>query len=426
MVLAIKSHERIHVDDRNLCRLCLMELGEIYTDLGLTADELDLLDMPRRSFTVHFPVRMDSGKIKMFLGHRIQYNDARGPAKGGLRFHPELTIDHVRDLAFLMVLKCAVVNIPFGGSKGGVVVNPKELSRNELEQVTRGYIRAIADYIGPYKDIPAPDVYTDERIMIWILDEYERIKGQHIPAVVTGKPVELSGIKVRSYSTSLGGIFVLEEAMGKMKMDRKEVRVAVQGFGNVGRNAARILYEKGYRIVAVSDSEGGIINRDGLLIPAVIAHKEKTKSVVDFKGGTNVTNEELLTCDCDILIPSALSDQLNKDNAHDVKAQIILELANAPTTTEADDIFFEKRIMLIPDVLANAGGVVVSYFEWSQNLNNDYWEEEKVLQKLRNIMITAFNDVFSLCREESCRMRRAAYQLGVKRVLHAERLRGNL
>ena len=424
--MAIKSHERIHADDRNLCKLCLSELGEIYSDLGLTADELDLLDMPRRSFTVHYPVRMDSGKTRMFLGHRIQYNDARGPAKGGIRFHPELTIDHVRDLAFLMVLKCAVVNIPFGGSKGGVVVNPKELSRNELEQVTRGYIRAIADYIGPFKDIPAPDVYTDEQIMIWILDEYERIKGEHVPAVVTGKPVELAGIKVRSYSTSLGGIYVLEEAMGKMKLAREEARVAVQGFGNVGRNAARILHEKRYKVVAVSDSRGGTINKKGLDIPKVIVHKDKTKSVVDFKGGSTITNEELLTCDCDILIPSALSDQLNKDNAHDVRAKIVLELANAPTTTEADDIFFEKKVMLIPDVLANAGGVVVSYFEWSQNLNNDYWEEEKVLQKLKNIMITSFNDVFALCHEASCRMRRAAYQLAVKRILYAERLRGNL
>ena len=402
------------------------ELGGIYVDLGLSADELDLLDMPRRSFTVHFPARMDSGKTKMFVGHRVQYNDARGPAKGGIRFHPELTIDHVKDLAFLMVLKCSVVNIPFGGSKGGVVVDPKQLSRNELEQVTRSYIRAIADYIGPFKDIPAPDVYTDEKIMVWILDEYERIKGEHVPAVVTGKPVELSGIKVRSYSTALGGIYVLEEAMRKIGMDKSGVRVAVQGFGNVGENAARILHEKGYQVVAVSDSSGGIINPRGLDIPAVMMHKDKTRRVIDFKDGINITNEELLVCDCDILIPSALSDQLTGANAREVKARIVLELANAPTTTEADEILSENKIMLVPDILANAGGVVVSYFEWSQNLNNDYWEEEKVLQKLNNVMITAFNDVYALCNEERCRMRRAAYQLAVKRVLYAERLRGNL
>jgi glutamate dehydrogenase/leucine dehydrogenase len=421
-----RKYERIHVDDTVLCKLCLSELGEIYSDLELTAEELDLLDMPKRSFTVHFPVRMDSGKTKMFVGHRVQYNDARGPSKGGIRFHPDLTIDHVKDLAFLMVLKCSVVNIPFGGSKGGVVVNPKELSRNELEQVTRGYIRAIADYIGPFKDIPAPDVYTDEKIMVWILDEYERIRGMHVPAVVTGKPIELAGSQARIFSTSLGGIYVLEEALRKTGISEIKKGIVVQGFGNVGENAARILFEKGYRVIAVSDSRGGIVNRAGLDIHGVIAHKQKTGSVVDFAGAGNVTNEELLACDCDILVPAALSDQLNENNANDVKAKIVLELANAPTTIEADEIFFEKKIMLIPDVLANAGGVVVSYFEWSQNLNSEYWEEDKVVRRLKNVMISAFNDVYGLCHEEKCRMRRAAYQIGVKRVLHAERLRGNL
>jgi glutamate dehydrogenase/leucine dehydrogenase len=424
--LADRQQERIHVDEKNLCKLCMDELGTIYSELGLSADELELLAIPRRSFTVQFPVRMDSGKTRMFLGHRIQYNHARGPGKGGIRFHPELTIDDVRDLAFLMVLKCSVVNIPFGGSKGGVKVNPKELSRNELEQVTRGYVRAIADYIGPFKDIPAPDVYTDEKIMVWILDEYERIRGEHVPAVVTGKPVELQGIAARRYSTSLGGAFVLEEATRKMGMDPRQTTIAVQGFGHVGENAARILAEKGFRIIAVSDSRGGVIREEGLDIPGLVSHKQATGSVLGFKGSRDITNEELLTSRCDILIPAALSDQLNGSNAGEVKAKIVLELANAPTTTEADEVFFEKRIMLIPDVLANAGGVVVSYFEWSQNLNNEYWPEEKVLRKLKEIMINAFNDVYALCHQESCRMRRAAYQLGLKRILHAERLRGNL
>ncbi|HEY9204797.1 MAG TPA: Glu/Leu/Phe/Val dehydrogenase [Candidatus Methanoperedens sp.] len=424
--MEIKNHERLHADDRNLCKLAMSELGDIYADLGLTTEEFDLLDTPKRSFTVHFPVRMDSGKIKMYVGYRIQYNDARGPAKGGIRFHPELTQDDVRDLSFLMTLKCAVVNIPFGGSKGGVVVNPKEISRNELERITRGYIRAIDEYIGPFKDIPAPDVYTDEKIMVWILDEFERIRGKHVPAVVTGKPIELGGSRARSYSTSLGGIYVLEEAMKKTGMKKSEVKIAVQGFGNVGENAARILQEKEYNVIAVSDSKGGIIKDDGLYIPAVIKHKDETGSVVDFPGSRNITNQELLTCECDILVPAALSDQLNKDNANNVKAKLVLELANAPTTRDADEIFFDKNIMLIPDVLANAGGVVVSYFEWSQNLNNDYWEEEKVLEKLKKIMITAFNDVHSLCQDQKCRMRRSAYSLALKRILHAERLRGNL
>lgn len=424
--MIIRNHERIHADEENLCKKCISELEDLYSYLELSREELDLLDMPRRSFTVHFPVQLDSGKTKMFVGHRVQYNDARGPAKGGIRFHPELTLDDVRDLAFLMTLKCAVVNIPFGGSKGGVAVNPKELSRHELERLTRGYIRAISDYIGPYKDIPAPDVYTDEKIMAWILDEYERIKGEHTPAVVTGKPIELGGSKGRNYSTSLGRILVLEEALKKKRIGKTDVNIAIQGFGNVGENAARILHERGYRIVAVSDSKGGIIAEGGLDVPAVMKHKEQSGSVLDFAGSKNITNEELLTIDCDILIPAALSEQLNERNAADVKAKIVLELANAPTTIEADNVFSDKKIMLIPDILANAGGVVVSYFEWSQNLNNDYWEEDRVLEKLKKTMVTSFNDVHALCQEENCSMRTAAYQLAVKRILYAERLRGNL
>jgi glutamate dehydrogenase/leucine dehydrogenase len=424
--LMMEQHERIHTDDTNLCKLCMSELGNVYTKLEMSAEELDMLDMPRRSFTVHFPVRMDVGNIKMFVGHRVQYNDARGPTKGGIRFHPELTLDHVKDLAFLMTLKCAAVNIPFGGAKGGIVVNPRELSKNELEKLTRGYIRAIADYIGPYKDIPAPDVYTDERIMVWILDEFERIKGEHVPAVVTGKPIELGGSKVRSYSTSLGGVYVLEEAMKIIGMKASDVSIAIQGFGNVGKNAARILHEKGYTITAVSDSKGGILNKAGLDVLALQEHKDTTGSVVEFPGSNNITNAELLTSDCDILIPAALSDQLNRDNAKDVKSKIIVELANAPTTTEADKIFLDRKIMVIPDVLANAGGVVVSYFEWIQNLSNDYWEEDKVLERLRNTMITSFNDIYTMCLETNNGMRRAAYQLAIKRILNAERLRGNL
>lgn len=424
--MSSKDHDRIYADDKMRSRLSLAQLGTIYAELGLSSDELELLAMPRRSFVVHFPVRMDSGKTKMFVGYRVQYNDARGPTKGGIRFHPELTIDHVRDLAFLMVLKCAVVNIPFGGSKGGVVVNPKELSKNELEQITRGYIRAIGNFIGPFKDIPAPDVYTDEQIMVWILDEYERIRGEHVPSIVTGKPLELAGSRARRYSTSLGGIYILEEAMRKRAMDQSRARVIVQGFGHVGENAARILYERGYRVVGVSDSRGGIINEKGLDIHEVIKHKEKSGSVENFEGSANITNADLLTSPCEILVPAALSDQLHRNNAPHVQAKIVLELANAPTTTEADDIFEEKQIMVVPDILANAGGVVVSYFEWSQNLNSDYWDEERVLQKLKKTMITAFSDVYGLCQEEGYRMRRAAYQLAVKRVLHAERLRGNV
>ncbi len=421
-----RDYERLHRDEKDLRSLGMTELQEIYADLALSREELDLLSAPRRSFTVSFPVKMPSGRTQMFTGHRVQYNDARGPSKGGIRFHPEMTLEHTSELAFLMALKCAVVNIPFGGSKGGVAVDPLKLSQGELELVTRGYIRAIADFIGPFKDIPAPDVYTDEHIMAWILDEYERIKREHIPAVVTGKPPELGGIHVRRYSTALGGVHVLEQAMKERGMETPGTRVAVQGFGNVGENAARILHHWGYTVVAVSDVNGGILNPEGLDITALRRYKYKTGTVVGFEDAKSITNAELLTTDCDILVPAALSNQLNKNNAGAVKAKIVLELANAPSTAAADNILFDRDVMVVPDILANAGGVVVSYFEWSQNLSNDYWTEPKVLEKLKQTMITAFNDVHTLCKETQCRLRKAAYQLAVKRILYAERLRGNL
>ncbi len=421
-----KNHERIHHDEKNLCNLCVTELEGIYEELELTDAELDILSVPRRVFTVHFPVTLTNGTTRMFIGHRVQFNDSRGPSKGGIRFHPELKLDHVSDLAFLMALKCAVVNIPFGGAKGGVVVNPKELTRDELELVTRAYIRAIADFIGPFKDIPAPDVYTDEKVMVWILDEYEHLKREHAPAMVTGKPVELGGIKARQYSTSLGGIYVLEEAVKEKNIDKSHVRVAIQGFGNVGENAARILYERGYIVVAVSDSKGGVINQEGLDIREVIVHKRKEGTLQGFMGGQSISNKDLLTCDCDVLIPAALSDQIDRNNAKLIKAKIVLELANAPTTSEANILLFERSIMLIPDVLANAGGVVGSYFEWIQSLSNDYWDEEQVLVRLKKVMIDAFNDIYTVCREESCTMKKAAYKIAIKRILTAEKLRGNL
>jgi glutamate dehydrogenase/leucine dehydrogenase len=421
-----RNHERLHRDEKDLRSLAMTELQTIYADLGLSREELDLLAVPRRSFTVSFPVKIATGKTQMFTGYRVQYNDARGPAKGGIRFHPEMDEEHASELAFLMAIKCAVVNIPFGGAKGGVVVDPLQLSRGELELVTRGYIRAIADFIGPFKDIPAPDVYTDEHIMAWILDEYERIKREHIPAVVTGKPPELGGIHARRYSTALGGVHVLEQAMKELGMEARGTRVAVQGFGNVGGNVARILHHWGYTVVAVSDVNGAILNPNGLDISSLRRHKSKAGSVIGFPGAKEITNAEILATDCDILIPAALSNQLDENNAGNVKAKIVLELANAPTTAAADDILFSRDILVIPDILANAGGVVVSYFEWSQNLSNDYWKEEKVFERLRHTLITAFNDVHALCKEIRCRLRKAAYQLAVKRILHAERLRGNL
>jgi glutamate dehydrogenase/leucine dehydrogenase len=416
----------LHRDEKDLRSLGMTELQTIYSELGLTREELDLLSVPRRSFTVSFPVKMSSGRTQMFTGFRVQYNDARGPAKGGIRFHPDIDAEHTSELALLMALKCAVVDIPFGGSKGGVAVDPLDLSRYDLELVTRGYIRAIADHIGPFKDIPAPDVYTDEQTMAWILDEYERIKREHVPAMVTGKPPALGGIKTRRYSTALGGVHVLEQAMKDRGMEARGTRVAVQGFGNVGGNAARILHHWDYTVVAVSDVKGGIMKPDGLDISALRHHKTKTGSVAGFPDSQAISNAELLGVDCDVLIPAALSNQLNESNAHEVKAKIVLELANAPLTAGADDILFNRDILVIPDILANAGGVVVSYFEWSQNLSNDTWPEEKVLERLKQLMTHAYQNVHALCQETRCRMRKAAYALAVKRILKAEKLRGNL
>jgi glutamate dehydrogenase/leucine dehydrogenase len=404
----------------------MMELENVYEALVLSPEEIDLLDMPKRSFTVHFPVRMDSGKTKMFVGHRVQYNDACGPTKGGIRYHPKLELDGLKNLAFLMALKCALVNIPFGGAKGGIVVDTKKISRGELESITRAYIREISDIMGPFKDIPAPDAYTDENVMVWILDEFERIKGRHVPAIVTGKPIELGGSQVRTISTALGGIFVLEKALQTIEMEVGSPCVAIQGFGNVGKNAAKILHEKGYRICAVSDSSGGIRNVNGIDIPKLIEHKHQTGSVLDFPDTTKISNEELLVSDCDILIPAALSKQIGKDNSADIKAKVILELANAPTTLEASRSLVDRGVLVIPDILANAGGVVVSYFEWIQNLNQDYWKEEKVLERLRYTMTTAFASVHNVCTNQNCSMRRAALQFAIRSILHAERLRGNL
>ncbi len=420
------NHDRLHRDEKELRSLAMTELQTLYADLGLMREELDLLSAPRRSFTVSFPVKMTTGTTQMYTGYRVQYNDARGPAKGGIRFHPGMDEEHVSELALLMALKCAVVNIPFGGAKGGVAVNPMELSRRDLELVTRGYIRAIADYIGPFKDIPAPDVYTDEQTMAWVLDEYEQIKREHVPAVVTGKPPELGGIRARRYATALGGVHVLEQAMKEQGMKTQGSRVAVQGFGNAGRNVARMLFHWGYLVVAVSDTNGAIMDQGGLDIPSLRHHKMRTGSVIGFKNAKNISPAELLAADCEILIPAALSNQLDGNNAHDVKAKIVLELANAPITAQADDLLYNRGIQVIPDILANAGGVVVSYFEWSQNLSNETWPEEKVLERLKQIMTTAFNDVHAHCSEAKCKMRKAAYDLAVKRILQTEKLRGNL
>lgn len=407
----------------NICIDCSEQIDKITRVLKLSQTEIDILTTPKKIIVLSFPIKLDSGRIQYFTGYRVQFNDALGPAKGGIRFHPELNIEEVKTLAFLMTLKCAVVNLPFGGAKGGVVINPSKFSKNELERISRAFMSELAEFIGPKKDIPAPDLNTNPEIMGWMLDEYEKVIGKKALAVVTGKPIELGGSKGREYSTSYGGAFVLHHILQELKLDQKDISIAVQGFGNVGMHIARILNEWGYKIVAVSGSKSGIYNKNGLDIPKVILHKNNTGSVINFKGSQKISNEKLLELDADVLIPAAIENVITKKNAHKIKAKIILEMANGPITPEADEILLKKNIKVIPDILANAGGVVVSYFEWVQNLENKYWSEDEVLKKLEEKMLYAVKDLYNACYRFNCNMREALYISAVKRILDAEKAR---
>ena len=382
-----------------------------------------ILKHPTRSIIVNIPVLMDDGNLRVFTGCRVQYNDALGPTKGGIRYHPDLTLDEVVALAAWMTFKTAVVGLPLGGAKGGIRCNPKEMSLSELERLTRGYTRAIAKFIGPNIDVPAPDVYTDAQVMAWIMDEYNEITGQFTPGVVTGKPVEMGGSQGRSEATSRGLVYTLIEAAEHLSIDLKGARVVVQGYGNVGFNAARILHEMGSKIIAVSDSKGGIYRPDGFDALDVKEHKKQTGSVIDFPGSKNITNSELLELECEILIPSALENQITQENVNNIKAKVVAEGANGPTTPEADKILHEKGIFVIPDILANAGGVTVSYFEQVQNQMNYYWTEEEVRGKLEPIMSKSFREVLATSQEYNIPMRTAAYMLATKRIANVIKTR---
>jgi glutamate dehydrogenase (NAD(P)+) len=384
-----------------------------------------ILRTPMREFKFTISVKMDNGKIKKFVGFRVQYNDARGPCKGGIRYHPEETIDTVRALAAWMTWKTALVDIPFGGGKGGVICDPKKMSKGELERLSRGYIRKIWKEIGPERDIPAPDVYTDSQTMAWMMDEYSMLRGYYCPGVITGKPIEIGGSLGRQDATARGGIYALREATKYLKLDTKEATVAIQGYGNAGSFAA-ILSRKilGCRIVAVSDSKGGIYDPGGFDPGEVLEHKRKTGSVVNFPNTKPILNEDLLELDVDILWPAALENVITKENAQRIKAKIIAEAANGPTTPEADEILYKNKVFVIPDFLCNAGGVTVSYFEWVQNLYNYYWTEEEVHQKLDAKMTKAFHDVLNTSLAKKVDMRTAAYLVAVNRVAEAMRLRG--
>ena len=397
----------------------------------IAADRLNLepglrrvLREPRRELTVHFPVKMDDGSVQVYTGYRVQHNLGRGPAKGGIRFHQDVSLDEVKALAMWMTWKCAVVGIPYGGGKGGVVIDPKKLSMKELEALTRRFTTEIEVLIGPERDIPAPDVNTNAQVMAWMMDTYSMHVGHTVPGVVTGKPISLGGSEGRNEATARGCVYTVVEAAKHLGMDLRTARVAVQGFGNAGSIAAHLIDHEGATVVAVSDSVGGIRNMDGLNVDRVIAWKQEHGTVQGFPGATDISNAEVLEVDCDILIPAALENQISSANAERIKAKVIAEAANGPTTPDADDILYSRGIFLIPDILCNAGGVTVSYFEWVQDLNRDHWSEEVVNGKLHEIMTRAFSETLAISERDQVHMRLAAYLLAVERVASATSMRG--
>jgi glutamate dehydrogenase (NAD(P)+) len=405
--------------------VALNQLGEAARIVGLDKGMHDILAQPKRILTVSIPTRMDNNEIHVFTGFRSQHNDALGPYKGGIRYHPQVSIDEVKALSMWMTWKCAIVNIPYGGGKGGIICNPKQMSNGELERMTRRYAYAIADIIGPRTDIPAPDVYTGGKEMSWIMDTYSALKGNFVqPEVITGKPLAVGGSLGRNEATGRGLSFTVREAVKKLGISLKAASVAIQGFGNAGQFAGLLLEEMGAKVVAISDSQGGILNENGLSVGSVRAHKEKTGSVVGFPGSRSISNEEILVTDCTILIPAALENQITKSNAAKVTAKLVAEAANGPTTPEADDILHSKKIMVIPDVLANAGGVTVSYFEWLQNLRREFWTEEQVNAMLDKKMTQAFSDVYDSYNKYQVNMRMASIALAVSRVTDAIKMRG--
>jgi glutamate dehydrogenase (NAD(P)+) len=392
--------------------------------LGMDHGMRRVLREPRRELTVHFPVTLDDGSVQVFTGYRVQHNLGRGPAKGGLRYHQDVTLDEVKALAMWMTWKCAVVGIPYGGGKGGVIVDPKKLSMKELEGLTRRFATEIEVLIGPERDIPAPDVNTNAQVMAWIMDTYSMHQGYTVPGVVTGKPISLGGSEGRTEATARGCVYTIVEAARHLDMDLEKARVAVQGFGNAGSIAARLVGKLGATVVAVSDSTGGIHNPDGLDIARVLGWKKEHGTVQGFPGATDVSNAQVLEVDCDILIPAALENQITERNAGRIKAKVIAEAANGPTTPDADLILAANGVFMIPDILCNAGGVTVSYFEWVQDLNRDHWSEVVVNEKLREIMVKAFSETLEIAQRERCDMRTAAYLLAVDRVANAMSMRG--
>jgi glutamate dehydrogenase (NAD(P)+) len=409
----------------NPFEVALTQLDETAKILDLEDGMHQILANPKRVLLVSLPVKMDDGEIRVFAGFRSQHNDARGPYKGGIRYHPQVTIDEVKALSMWMTWKCAIADIPYGGGKGGIICDPKSMSPGELERLTRRYAYAISDIIGPHTDIPAPDVYTGGKEMAWIMDTYSAIKGNFVqPEVITGKPLAIGGSLGRNEATGRGLAITVREAAKRLKIEMKGAKLVVQGFGNAGQFSAQFLEDQGATLIAASDSKGCIMNKKGMSVSDLRKYKEETGTVSDFPNTQRISNEDLLTLDCTILVPAALENQLTNQNASKVKAKIVAEAANGPTTPDADNILFENKVLLIPDILANGGGVTVSYFEWLQNLRREYWTEQHVNERLDSNITKAFSDVYEIHMKMNLNMRKASMILAVNKVVEAIKIRG--
>ncbi len=413
------------IQDTNIFEDAIRRLDRAFQYAEIDQEAVERLKHPKQILEVSIPVRMDDGSLRVFTGFRVRHDDTRGPTKGGIRYHPDVNLAEVKALAFWMTFKCAVAGLPYGGGKGGVIVNPKELSRMELERLTRGFVEQIADFIGPETDVPAPDVYTNAMIMGWMMDEYSKIHRRRTPAVITGKPIPLGGSLGRDDATGRGAYHCIKELEQKRGWNPEEIRVAVQGFGNAGQHIARLLHADGYRVLAVSDSRGGIYTSDGFDIPSLIHVKNESRklaavyceeSVCEVVEADTITNEQLLELDVDLLIPAALENQITKENADRIRAPVIVEVANGPITGDADQILNEKAKLVVPDILANAGGVTVSYFEWVQNKAGYYWTLDEVHSRLHEIMSREFNAVYDFMEQKGIDMRTAAYALALNRI----------
>lgn len=398
-------------------------IHEALDKLGFDEGMYELVKEPLRLLTVRIPVKMDDGTVKVFTGYRAQHNDAVGPTKGGVRFHPDVDEDEVKALSMWMTLKCGIVDLPYGGGKGGIVCDPRQMSIHEVERLSRGYVRAISQIVGPTKDIPAPDVFTNSQIMAWMMDEYSMMDAFNSPGFITGKPIVLGGSQGRDRSTALGVVIAIEEAAKRRGKQIEGSRVVIQGFGNAGSFLAKFLYDMGAKVVGISDAHGALHDPNGLDIDYLLDRRDSFGTVTNLFEDT-ITNKELFELDCDILVPAAISNQITKDNAYDIKADIVVEAANGPTTPEATKILTERGILLVPDVLASAGGVTVSYFEWVQNNQGYYWTEEEVNEKLREKLVKAFDNIYTLAEARKIDMRLAAYIVGIKRTAEAARYRG--